>query len=61
MTIAIQVNGKLRGNIEVEKNISKEDILILSKKNNNVKKFINDKTILKEIYVPNKLISLVVK
>ena len=61
MTIAIQVNGKLRGSIDVDKNIDKENILKLSKDNNNVQKFIKGKIIVKEIYVPNKLISLVVK
>ena len=34
MTIAIQVNGKIRGSIDVDKNINKEDILKLSKDNN---------------------------
>ena len=61
MIITVQVNGKVRGNIEVSKDINKDDILLLAKDNKNVIKFINNKAILKEIYVPNKLISLVVK
>ena len=61
MTIAIQVNGKVRGNIEVDINIDKARILILAKQNKNVSKFIEGTTLIKEIYVPNKLISLVVK
>ena len=61
MTIAIQVNGKVRGNIEVDINIDKTRILILAKQNKNVSKFIEGTTLIKEIYVPNKLISLVVK
>jgi len=61
MTIAIQVNGKLRGSIEVATDASKDDILLESKAVENVKKFTDGMNIVKEIYVPNKLVNLVVK
>ena len=61
MTIAIQVNGKLRGSIDVPVGMSKEDILQQSKSVENVRKFIDSMTIIKEIYVPNKLVNLVAK
>ena len=61
ITIAIQVNGKLRGNIEVEKDKDKESIIKLSKQNKNVSKFLDGKSIIKEIYVPSKLVNIVVK
>tara|TARA_B100001287_G_C22453945_1_gene421847 strand:- start:103 stop:687 length:585 start_codon:yes stop_codon:yes gene_type:complete len=61
MTIAIQVNGKLRGSIEVSADASKDSILLEVKEVENVKKFIDGMNILKEIYVPNKLVNLVVK
>ena len=61
MTIAIQVNGKLRGSIEVSTDASKDSILLNSKDVENVKKFIDGTNIVKEIYVPNKLVNLVVK
>ena len=61
MTIAIQVNGKLRGSIEVSVDASKDDILLESKALENVQKFIDGMSIIKEIYVPNKLVNLVVK
>jgi len=61
MTIAIQVNGKLRGSIEVPADTDKDDILLESKAVENVKKFIGDMNVVKEIYVPNKLVNLVVK
>ena len=61
MVIAIQVNGKLRGSIDVPIEISKEDILSQSKLVENVQKFTDGMTIIKEIYVPNKLVNLVVK
>lgn len=59
MTIAIQVNGKLRGEIEVASDASKEDILALAKEEENTKKYI-EAGIKKEIYVPGKLVNFVV-
>jgi leucyl-tRNA synthetase len=59
MTIAIQVNGKLRGSIEVAASATKEEIIETSKKQENVAKFIAS-GIKKEIYVPHKLVSFVV-
>ena len=61
MTIAIQVNGKVRGNIEVDINIDKARILILAKQNKNVSKFIEGTTLIKEIYVPGKIVNFVIK
>ena len=61
MTIAIQINGKLRDTINVDVNIDKDSILLLSKDQEKIKKYINKGLIVKEIYVPNKLINLVVK
>ena len=61
MTIAIQVNGKLRGSMEVSVDASKEEILSQSKALENVQKYTDEMDILKEIYVPNKLVNLVVK
>ena len=61
VTIVIQVNGKVRGKIEVEKDTSKEEIEKLAKNIENVKTYIDGKEILKLIVVPNKLVSIVVK
>ena len=61
MTIAIQVNGKLRGSIEVSTETEKDDILIEAKSVENIQKFTDGMSIIKEIYVPNKLVNLVVK
>ncbi len=60
MTIAIQVNGKLRGSIEVDASATKVEIIEASKKQENVAKFLTDTPILKEIYVPKKLVSIVI-
>ena len=61
MEIAIQVNGKLRGSVEVPVDTDKDEIINLSMKVENVQKFIENLEVIKEIYVPNKLVNLVVK
>jgi len=60
LTIAVQVNGKLRGTISVDSSASKEEIIALAKEDTNVSKFLKGVDIKKEIYVPGKLVSLVV-
>jgi len=59
IVLAVTINGKKRCEIEVEPNTSKEEILKIAKEQ--ALKWIADKTIIKEIVVPNKLINLVVK
>jgi len=59
ITLGVALNGKNRGEIEVAPDTSKEEILILAKAK--VAKWLEDKTIVKEIVVPKKLVNLVVK
>lgn len=59
--IAVQVNGKLRGTMEVPNDTSKEELIRLAKELENVEKHITDKEIIKEIVVPNKIVNIVVK
>ena len=59
--IIVQVNGKLRGKVKVSANSEKDEILAIAKIEDNVSKFLQDKEILKEIFIPNKLINFVVK
>ncbi len=61
INIVVQVNGKLRGNIEVDTAITKDELLSKVKEIENVKKYLNDKQIIKEIIVPQRLINFVVK
>jgi leucyl-tRNA synthetase len=61
ITLAVAINGKKRAQIEVALNTSKDEILILAKKQENIQKWIKNKKIIKEIVVPKKLINLVVK
>ncbi|WP_026389206.1 leucine--tRNA ligase [[Acholeplasma] multilocale] len=60
-TVAFQVNGKLRGTIEIEKGLDKEKLLALAKADENVAKFIEGHEIVKEIVVPDKIVNIVVK
>lgn len=61
VSIAIQINGKLRGTIKVNKDEDKEKVLEIAKKEENVKRHLEGKTIIKEIVVPNKIVNIVVK
>ncbi|MGJ8669884.1 MAG: leucine--tRNA ligase [Oceanococcus sp.] len=60
LELVVQVNGKLRGRLQVPADASKEDILAAAKVDENVVRHLQDKTLRKEIYVPGKLINLVV-
>lgn len=57
----IQVNGKLRATIEISVDASQEEIKDAALKDENVQKFIQDKSIVKEIFVKGKIFNLVVK
>jgi leucyl-tRNA synthetase len=59
--IPIQVNGKLRGKITVPVNLSQNEIIQLAKQCDKILPYLENKTIIKEIYVPGKLINFVVK
>lgn len=59
ITIAIQVNGKFRGNIDVDANADKDTVLTLVKEAQASK--LEGMTIIKEIYVPGRIVNLVVK
>ena len=61
ITIAIQVNGKLRGTIEVSNDTDEELLKKLALANDNVKKHIEGKTIVKTIVIKNKIVNIVVK
>ena len=60
LALVVQVNGKVRGQIEVSAGSDKEAILTFAKADANVSRHIEGKTIRKEIVVPNKLVNIVV-
>ena len=59
MLLQITVNGKRRSQIEVKRDMSKDDIMVKAK--DCVGKWLENKSLIKEIYVPLKLVNLVVK
>jgi len=59
--IVIQINGKKRGLILIENNISKDDLIEKIKKENQINKFLKGKNVIKSIYIENKLINLIIK
>lgn len=61
VTIAVQVLGKTRGTIDISPDMSKDEILELAKANENVARQLEGKSVVKEIYVPNKIVNLIVK
>lgn len=60
ITLAVQVNGKVRGEVQLSPSASEADALAAAQANDNVAKHLADKTLRKVVYVPGKLLSLVV-
>ena len=61
INVAVQVNGKLRGNIEVATEADQATVLAAAKADSNVQRHTDGKTIIKEIYIPKKMVNFVVK
>ena len=61
VTIAVQVNGKLRANINIAKDSDEKDVISEAMSLENVKKFTSEGNVVKTIYVPNRLLNFVVK
>ena len=59
--IAVQVNGKLRSRLTVAADIAAPDAIAAAKADERVAQSIEGKQIVKELYVPGKLVNLVVK
>ncbi len=59
--LPVQVNGKVRATIKVSKDADGEAAKAQAKSDENVKKFLEGKEIVKEIYVPGRIFNIVVK
>lgn len=59
----VQINGKVRGDIDVpaEKSKDKNFVLEEARKEKNVQRYLKDSTVVKEIFVPGRIVNLVVK
>ena len=61
VTVVVQVNGKVRGKMEVDSSISKEEMESKAFAIDNVKQYTENKEIVKVITIPKKLVNIVVK
>lgn len=61
ITLIVQVNGKIKDKIEAQDGLSNDELEKLAEKSEKVSEAIKDKTIIKTIVVPNKLVNIVVK
>lgn len=59
--IGVQVNGKLRATVTIPTDCEKGEALALAKADEKVQAALEGKNLVKEIYVPNKIVNLVVK
>ncbi|HEX7004252.1 MAG TPA: leucine--tRNA ligase [Trueperaceae bacterium] len=61
VTIAVQVNGKVRGQVTVPANALEAEVLEAAKAERNVARYLADGQLVREIVVPGRLVNLVVK
>ncbi len=61
VNVAIQINGKMRGTITAPLNATKEEVMAIVNNTENIKKHLEGKELIKEIFVANKILNLVVK
>ena len=59
--VAVQVNGKLRATVELPMNCPAPEAIAKAKADERVLPFIEGKTVIKEISVPNRIVNIVVK
>jgi leucyl-tRNA synthetase len=60
-TLIVQVNGKLRDQIEAAVNAPEDELLRLARSSENVRRHLDGKEVVKEVVVPGKLVNLVVR
>lgn len=59
--IVCQINGKVKSKLTIHTDAAKDDVIALAKADEAIVKATEGKNIVKEIYIPNKLVNLVVK
>ncbi len=59
--IVVQINGKLKSRLTVAADISKDDAIVAAKADEKIAAELSGKSIVKEIYVPGKLVNIVAK
>ena len=61
MEIVVQILGKMRGKVVVPTNAGKDEVLAAVKADEKIASLLNGKTVVKEIYVPGRLVNLIAK
>ena len=61
ITLIIQINGKLRDQIQVEKNAPEEEIIDNAKKTKKIRQYLEGMEVIKSVYVPGRIVNFVVK
>ncbi|KAL4313587.1 hypothetical protein GQ457_01G043200 [Hibiscus cannabinus] len=59
IVLPVQINGKTRGTIEVEKGCSEEDAFTLASQDEKLSKYLDGKPVKKRIYVPGKILNVI--
>ena len=59
--IVVQINGKVRAHLEINRDLEKEKVLTQAKELETIKEYLEGKNLVKEIYVPGRIVNLVVK
>ena len=60
VNIVVQINGKKREILEIKNDSSEEEILKLIQNNKNLEKFLENKKVLKKVFIKNRLINLII-
>ena len=61
INLVVQINGKKREVLEIKKDIKENEVLEIINNNDRILNYIKDKKIVKKIFVPNKIINLIIK
>ena len=59
INFVVQINGKKRAILKVKRDVVEKEILEIIKLNLEIEKFLKDQTIKKSIFVPNRLINII--
>ena len=60
ISFVIQINGKKRGILKVKRDVHEKEVLNIIKQSQEIKKFLKDKKIKKSIFVPNRLVNIII-
>ena len=61
VNIVIQINGKKKSLIKVEKDLADKEVINIVKKDEKINNILSDKNLLKHIIVKNRLVNFIVK